>query len=90
MINAGLPNITGQLWNDTCALFGDKDQATSRVHWSGSLSTAFYSGGGNTGWEYNRTVARVIYENASGSNSIYGRSSTVQPLALQIWLCIKY
>lgn len=75
-IAAGLPNITGT--------FGGIPGA------SGTLSEAFstLSETIDSGWEGTKyKVPRKIYFDASGSNSIYGNSNTVQPPAyvVNIW-----
>lgn len=75
---AGLPNITGNTG------YGG--------HEVGTMSGAFYSGGGSTVWGPNsyEYETHTAYFDASRSSSIYGRSSTVQPPALTLLPIIKY
>lgn len=74
-VEAGLPNITGNTG------YGG--------HEVGTMSGAFYSGGGSTVWGPNSYghESHTAYFNASRSSSIYGKSSTVQPPAylVNIW-----
>lgn len=71
-ISAGLPNITGSVFNNS-------------VSGSTTGSGALYSkkeGSGAGGSTYNRGT---IYFDASRSSSIYGASSTVQPPAYRVY-----
>lgn len=72
---AGLPNITGQFWDD-----------------SGGEAGAFRKGPNvsSEGHDSGGSIDQIKYFNASWSNSIYGRSSTVQPPALTLLPIIKY
>lgn len=76
VLNAGLPNITGWL------------APNSNISSSGS----FYDDGTNNsnGYGGNVLAHRKIAFDASRSNAIYGRSTTVQPPAVQTIICIKY
>ena len=74
-IEAGLPNITG-------TFSGHENNA------SGAFSVA-----STTEWHGNRNdngQKRKITFNASKSNAIYGKSSTVQPPAITVVWIIKY
>lgn len=78
-IEAGLPNITGQVNNllfDTRNLQG----SNGAFYWSSLPS------GSNGGGDYARPSGSIGF-NASGSNSIYGNSTTVQPPAyvVNVW-----
>lgn len=75
---AGLPNITGKVPTTTC---GSRYNETSGAFSLGSRVTA---NGDNSGDSFNSYYA---FFDASGSNAIYGRSSTVQPAAyyVHIW-----
>lgn len=79
-VEAGLPNITGQLghgWSNGTFTEG----GAFRRHSTGGGSSAADAGNGiTTYWTYD----------ASLSNSIYGSSPTVQPPALTMRYCIKY
>ena len=80
--NAGLPNITGEVY------IGDTDQANA-TYTNGCLTITSYT---HSGFSRQDTIltGNNIGMNASGSNSIYGNSSTVQPPALTCLICIKY
>jgi hypothetical protein len=71
-ISAGLPNITGNTG------YGGNE--------TGTMSGAFYSGGGSTVWGPNSYghENHTAYFDASRSNSIYGNSTTVQPPAIKV------
>ena len=75
---AGLPNITGKVPTTTC---GSRYNETSGAF---SLGSRVTSNGDNSGDSFNSYYA---FFDASGSNAIYGRSSTVQPAAyyVHIW-----
>ena len=79
MINAGLPNITGHV----------DGYMNMKTTWSvnnaitiDNISTGY---GGNEDGYYH-----ALYFDASKSNSIYGNSTTVQPLSLTAIYAIKY
>ena len=80
-IEAGLPNITGVL----CGLYGDQTPIVTEAFSVSSLPDVNVLGGND---EYQDKVP-VIQFNASGSNAIYGKSSTVQPPALALNYIIK-
>ena len=75
---AGLPNITGKVPTTT---FGSRYNETSGAF---SLGSKLTSNGCNSNSYFNSYYA---FFDASGSNAIYGRSSTVQPAAyyVHIW-----
>lgn len=75
---AGLPNITGKVPTTTC---GSRYNETSGAF---SLGSKLTSNGCNSNSYFNSYYA---FFDASGSNAIYGRSSTVQPAAyyVHIW-----
>ena len=76
--NAGLPNITGKVPTTT---YGTRHNETSGAF---SLGSKITSNGENSSQNFNSYYA---FFDASGSNAIYGRSSTVQPAAyyVHIW-----
>lgn len=76
---AGLPNITGTLKNMSSA----DDSLTP------SASGAFSATQTGRGYENVRGGWTINFD-ASGSNSIYGKSTTVQPPALTMRFFIKY
>ena len=74
LVEAGLPNITGQF-----ALKGTEG--------SSSVSGAFYAGsktGSYGGGHVDDQKPPLMYFNASRSNSIYGSSNTVQPQTIKV------
>ena len=75
---AGLPNITGSFPTTT---YGSRHNETSGAF---SLGSKITSNGENSSMSFNSYYA---FFDASGSNAIYGRSSTVQPAAyyVHIW-----
>lgn len=77
-IDAGLPNITGSagVWGDTQCSSGSGAMAFNLGSWSYDL---------RQGSDANLRPASSISFNASNANSIYGKSSTVQPPAYNIY-----
>lgn len=83
-VDAGLPNITG-------SAYGDVQQSGASVYWSGSgaIQTSQDSGGSGivmykvADYGNHRSILKF---NASKSNSIYGRSGTVQPAAYYVYI----
>ena len=71
-INAGLPNINGEIQLAEQSGFGSGTGAFSSSTWSDSSSGGFFS---------NSPTKRSFIFNASSSNAIYGNSDTVQPNA---------
>ena len=80
-IEAGLPNITGQ-WNATGIGLA--------VSGSGCFTGPWYTGGGETYGGNGAANTTHLPFNASNSNSIYGKSDTVQPPAFTVNYFIKY
>lgn len=83
---AGLPNITGSTGRFASAYDSHSSNAADRkqgaLNYSGETSNmGYYSSSGGAGYGY------YINFNASKSNAIYGKSSTVQPAAyyVHIW-----
>ena len=80
-VEAGLPNITGRAGADTDSGYYN----TNRPNAGG----AFYGGGKSYSWcaAGSQNPGRDLCFDASLSNSIYGRSATVQPAAyyVHIW-----
>lgn len=76
--NAGLPNITGNIYTSTVNSTGNADGAFARTAWEGGTNESW----GGTGNKFNLDATR--------SSSIYGASSTVQPKSLTLIPCIKY
>ena len=84
-LNAGLPNISGQIWN-----IAYQDAYKS----SGSSNGAFSKRTANEGTSFIGTTEQYTADgfvfDASDSNAIYGASTTVQPPALQLIPQIKF
>lgn len=79
---AGLPNITGDLvTSGTWSGFSSASGALRKADGTGG-----YPGSGGKGGSIS---ARIIF-NASYSNSVYGKSNTVQPSAVALNVFIKY
>ena len=72
-ISAGLPNITGNLPN----------RIPYEGSWDGVFAGSWYTQkGARGGSDWNNAH---IYFSASSSNSIYGKSNTVQPPAIKVY-----
>jgi len=74
-INAGLPNISGNIWWNNTWKGGGSDGAFSRT----TTKMGGYSGNGTD--EYSKYTL-----DASKSSSIYGNSTTVQPPAYCVYM----
>lgn len=84
VLDAGLPNITGQAtYISSDGVDQDKYPDTGCFFWGSYNNTRETS---NT----NGSAKRDFKFDASRSNSIYGKSSTVQPPALCLLPCIRY
>lgn len=79
-IEAGLPNITGALSNNTI-----QSQDTSEKSASGAMSITRNGNGNRDG----SSPSYSLSFDASRSSSVYGSSHTVQPPALTLLPCIK-
>ena len=82
VISAGLPNITGSVYNFNV-------HAQSGLNAVGAFSVQI-EGGTNTGSNWNTNLNDSINFDASRSSSIYGASTTVQPPALRLIPQIKF
>ncbi len=81
-VEAGLPNITGSTGEFASGYSSSPDRKNGALSYSGNGSQMnYYTSSGSGGYGY------YIDFNASRSNAIYGRSSTVQPAAyyVHIW-----
>ena len=81
-VKAGLPNITGSTGRFASGYSSSPDRKNGALSYSENSSwMGYYSSSGSAGYGY------YIDFNASSSNAIYGRSSTVQPAAyyVHIW-----
>ncbi len=81
-VKAGLPNITGSVGRFASAYSGYNaaDRKQGALSYSGEGNMGYYSSSGSGGYGY------YIDFNASRSNAIYGRSSTVQPAAYYVYI----
>lgn len=82
---AGLPNITGSTGRFASAYDSHSSNAADRkqgaLNYSGEADNmGYYSSSGSAGYGY------YINFNASKSNAIYGKSSTVQPAAYYVYI----
>ena len=84
--NAGLPNITGTVYIRSASYAGNS--SLSGV--SGAFSTTNDSGNVNKLSSSQASLVPKLNFNAQDANSIYGNSTTVQPPALCVNICIKY
>lgn len=84
--NAGLPNITGTVYIRSASYAGNS--SLSGV--SGAFSTTNDSGNVNKLTSGQASLVPKLNFNAQDANSIYGNSTTVQPPALCVNICIKY
>ena len=80
MIEAGLPNITGDFSPNTLA--GSGGATGSGALTGSSTGSATYAG---TGSSQNCARANFVFD-ASNSSSIYGNSITVQPQSISCYL----
>ena len=81
-VAAGLPNITGSTGRFVSGMgyYSSPDRAQGALSYSGNTSGGWPSDSGNYGEKY------YIDFNASKSNAIYGKSSTVQPAAYYVYI----
>ena len=75
-VEAGLPNITGQI---------SADANTGNITATGAFNKTSSTASGGVGSGYQYYINKVDF-NASRSSSIYGNSTTVQPPATQMYL----
>ena len=84
-IAAGLPNITGSFQlrhsNSGTTVYNNKDGAITATPNGGDQTWS----NGHTYASNSKTIDKVAF-NASHSNSIYGKSTTVQPPALVVYI----
>ena len=85
MIEAGLPNITGQITSYELGRSGGAAAGALYDDGSAKYGVSRDSGSGNHNGQ-----SLVITLEASRSSSIYGGSTTVQPPAIRLLPCIKY
>lgn len=80
-IEAGLPNITGYVGNNNSQDFGNVSGA---FNFDG-IGGGSFAGGVNSGWGH-----WGANFDASRSNSVYGKSNTVQPPSLKIRIVTRF
>ena len=89
VMNAGLPNITGNV----ASAYGENNTNTGNGALSHQICTTGWASGrqdGGDSGDGEPIQSNNTYIDASRSNSIYGRSDTVQPPALKMRYYIKY
>ena len=85
-IDAGLPNISAS--GKVAELAGSQSMLRS---FTGALRASnASSGGGHQAAEQNDSFSQAFTFDASRSNSIYGKSSTVQPPAIKVRVYTRY
>ena len=83
VISAGLPNITGKVGNGSSGVSNNVQPATGAFLPTQKLRSGGYSGTAN--------MLNILPEfDASKSNSIYGKATTVQPPSFSLLPQIKY
>ena len=79
MIEAGLPNITGGISHAFISNDGNSVGALNRISDSNNFDVRASASGSTHGYN-------TIDFNASHSSSIYGNSTTIQPLSVSCYL----
>lgn len=85
-IKAGLPNITGSAFSAGLGREATTSTFTGAFATSTEGNATVQGGADNTAGKFNGTL-RI---DASKSNAIYGNSTTVQPPAKGVHVCIRY
>ena len=85
-IAAGLPNITGSAFSAGLGREATTSTFTGAFATSTEGNATVQGGADNTAGKFNGTL-RI---DASKSNSIYGKSTTVQPPSKGVHVCIRY
>ena len=86
-VEAGLPNITGSVVPKLENIYNSFISESGATMTGAFYNTGVFSSYGGADATVTNSVPKDLYFDASRSNSIYGRSSTVQPAAyyLHIW-----
>lgn len=86
-VEAGLPNITGSVVPKLENIYNSFISESGATMTGAFYNTGVFSSYGGAGAAATNSVPKDLYFDASRSNSIYGRSSTVQPAAyyVHIW-----
>lgn len=86
-VEAGLPNITGSVVPKLENIFNSFISESGATMTGAFYNTGVFSSYGGADASVTNSVPKDLYFDASRSNSIYGRSATVQPAAyyVHIW-----
>lgn len=86
-VEAGLPNITGSVVPKLENIYNSFISESGATMTGAFYNTGVFSSHGGADATVTNSVPKDLYFDASRSNSIYGRSSTVQPAAyyVHIW-----
>ena len=86
-VEAGLPNITGSVVPKLTNIYNSFISESGATMTGAFYNTGVFSPYGGADAAVTNSVPKDLYFDASRSNSIYGRSSTVQPAAyyVHIW-----
>lgn len=86
-VEAGLPNITGSVVPKLANIYNSFISESGATMTGAFYNTGVFSPYGGADAAVTNSVPKDLYFDASRSNSIYGRSSTVQPAAyyVRIW-----
>nr|DAG21289.1 MAG TPA: baseplate protein [Caudoviricetes sp.] len=86
-VEAGLPNITGSVVPKLTNIYNSFISESGATMTGAFYNTGVFSPYGGADASVTNSVPKDLYFDASRSNSIYGRSSTVQPAAyyVHIW-----
>ena len=86
-VEAGLPNITGSVVPKLENIYNSFISESGATMTGAFYNTGVFSSYGGAGGSAANSVPKDLYFDASRSNSIYGRSATVQPAAyyVHIW-----
>ena len=86
-VEAGLPNITGSVVPKLENIYNSFISESGATMTGAFYNTGVFSSYGGADATVTNSVPKDLYFDASRSNSIYGRSSTVQPAAyyVHIW-----
>ena len=88
MLDAGLPNVEGDISNSTYALFWTGN--ATRLSFNGAFKGQNETGTNASSTTVGSTGYKQLHFDASSYNPIYGASNTVQPPALSFIPQIKF
>ena len=85
-VEAGLPNITGSVVPKLENIYNSFISESGATMTGAFYNTGVFSSYGGADAAVTNSVPKDLYFDASRSNSIYGRSSTVQPAAYYVYI----